>query len=61
MISNNVTCVLEDCVLLKFMYVKDILSSFPPDVLKTLFEYVMNPAQAGPDKLISNISRQISG
>ena len=54
-------CTGRDCVLLKFLYVKDILSSFPPDVWKTLFEYVMNLAQAGPDKFISNISRQISG
>jgi hypothetical protein len=47
--SDNVTCVLENCVLLKFLYVKDILSSLPPDVRKELFERVMNPAHAGPD------------
>ena len=35
---------------MKILYVKDVLSSLPTDVRKTLPECDMNPAPAGPDK-----------
>ena len=56
MAYDNVSCTGGDCVLLKFLYVKGVLASFPSKSRKEWFENIMNPAQCESDQLTKQFS-----
>jgi hypothetical protein len=54
--SDNAGCEGGDCVLLKFMYVKGVLSAFPSKSRKEWVENTINPAQCESDELTKQFS-----
>jgi hypothetical protein len=54
--SENVDCEGEDCVLLKFLYVKGVLSSFPSKSRKEWLENIIDPAKCESDELTKQFS-----
>ena len=54
--SDNDACEGEDCVLLKFMYVKEVFSAFPSKIRKGLVENTIYPEQCETDQFKKQFS-----